>query len=75
MKGLNEHYRIWFMGITRYCPDHSFFPICKTWGLESQQALPQPQVTSFCPLAAAHIIADAHPTPLSTLMAFVGQLS
>jgi hypothetical protein len=34
-----------------------------------------PQLTSFCPLTAASIIADAHPTPLSTFIASVGQLS
>jgi hypothetical protein len=40
-----------------------------------EQELPHPQVISFCPLTAASIIADAHPTPLSTFIAFVGQLS
>lgn len=39
----------------------------------SQQS--SPQVTSFFPLMAALIIADAQPTPLSTLMAEEGQLT
>jgi hypothetical protein len=40
-----------------------------------EQELSQPQVTSFCPLTAAIIIAEAHPAPLFTCIAFVGQLS
>jgi hypothetical protein len=40
-----------------------------------EQVPSHPQETSFCPLTAANIIAEAHPTPLSTFIAFVGQLS
>jgi hypothetical protein len=35
----------------------------------------QPQEASFLPVRAAYIIAAAHPTPLSTFTAPVGQLS
>ena len=40
-----------------------------------EQEPSHPQVTSFSPLTAASIITEAHPTPFSTFIAFVGQFS
>jgi hypothetical protein len=34
-----------------------------------------PQVASFCLVSAARIMAAAHPTPLSTVMAAAGQFN
>jgi len=42
---------------------------------EQQDELAQPHVGSLLPVRAARIIAAAHPTPLSTVMASTGQLS
>lgn len=42
---------------------------------EQQGELSEPQTGSFFPLSAALIMAAAHPTPLSTVMASTGQLS
>jgi hypothetical protein len=48
------------------------------WARQPEQhdvVSPQPQLSSFAPVSAAHIIAEAHPTPLSTSIAPVGQLT
>jgi len=53
-----------------------FYPAStQTSRFQFEQEPSLPQVISFSPLTAASIIADAHPTPLSTFIAFVGQLS
>ena len=41
---------------------------------DDEQQEESPQVGSFLPVKAARIIAPAHPTPLSTVIASVGQL-
>jgi hypothetical protein len=41
---------------------------------QQDDALLLPHVTSFLPVRAARIMAAAHPTPLSTVIAEAGQL-